>query len=83
MSWKAYPYKDFLYPFLRRRAGARNLRGVFRGIRRGTRSVLREARPRTHRRWFCCCPVFFALGLASLGAFAGLLYVGIRFLGWA
>jgi hypothetical protein len=85
MSWTGYTYKGFPYAFMRRRGAVRDWRRMLRGVGRGTRSVIRAARPRTHtrRRGCCCCPVFFVLGLAGLGTIAGFLYLGIRFLGWA
>ena len=83
MNWRAYGYEGFLYPFWRRRGRVGEARRVLRGITRGSRSMMRTGRPRTQRRWFCCCPVFFVLGLAGVSLTAGVLYLGIRMLGWA
>ena len=73
MSWKAYQTKDFAYPFMRRPNGVLNGMRLVPGAGRATRS----------RSFFCCCPIFFALGVAGLGMVGGFLYLGIRFLGWA
>ena len=83
MNWKADQYKDFAFPFMRRRAGVFNGRRLLRGAARGSRSMLRKARRQRSRSFFCCCPVFFVLGFAGLGLIASALYFGIRFLGWA
>jgi hypothetical protein len=82
MSWSAYGVEGFGYPFWRRRSRVRQARRVLRGIARGSRSMLRNARPHRQRRG-CCCPLFLLLGLAGLGLAAGLFYAGIRILGWA
>ena len=73
----------FLHPFMGKRSGGRNVRRLLRGIGRGTRSVIRSARPRRQRRGCCCCPLVLVLGLAGVSSIAGLFYWGIRFLGWA
>jgi len=83
MSWIGYTYTGFPYLFRRRWGARRNWGGLLRGIRRGTRSMMRGARPRRHGRGCCCCPAFFLLGLAGVGLLAGFIYLGIRFVGWA
>lgn len=83
MNWRANPYTDFLSPFWRGRGGARSLRGILRGAGRRARPMMRTARPYKRRWSFCCCPVFFALGLAGFGSIAGLFYVALHLLGWA
>jgi hypothetical protein len=82
MSWKAYPYKDLAVPLMGRRGGLLDWRRLV-GAGRGARGLMRGRRWRKPRSFFCCCPVFLALGVAAFGAVAGLLYVGVHFLGWA
>jgi hypothetical protein len=83
MSWKALQTKDLAYPFMRRRDGALNGRRLLRGAARGRSSMSRGPRLQRSRSFFCCCPVFFVLGLAGLAMIAGSLYLGIQYLGWA
>ena len=83
MNRTGFPYNGFLGSFRRQRGVGRNWGRLLRGVGRSTRSVMRSARPRRHRRGCCCCPAVFVLGLAGAGLIAGFLYVGIRFFGWA
>jgi hypothetical protein len=83
MNWKAYEFQDFAIPLMGRRGGLLDWRRMARGAGRRARGMMRGGRRRKSRSFFCCCPVFLALGVAALGAVGGLLYMGVRFLGWA
>ena len=80
MSQIGYTYKGFLHSFRRHGGAGRRWGRLLRGVGKGTRSMLRSARPRGQRRGCCCCPVFFLLGVAGVGLIAGSLYLGVRFL---
>ena len=80
MNWTGYPYKGFLHSLRSHQGAGRKWGRLLRRVGRGTRSVMRTARPRRERRGCCCCPAFLLLGLAGMGLVAGLFYAGIRFL---
>ena len=82
MDSKTYQYEDFAVPLMGRRGGLLDWRRLM-GRGRGAKGMLRGRRLRKSRSFFCCCPVFLALGVAAFGAVAGLLYFGVHFLGWA